>query len=418
MRYAKLIAPLALLVAAACSADSIAAPTVSAFETRPGLTIENAPSVLAARVHDAGGAPVYVVATDQSMPMIVADETSLPFTLQVHIDAPEVNGIALPASHTVFRGTRAFVSYTPAGESFVAAVDVFDISTPWKPELISSARFADSKVTTMAVDGDLLYLGTASSHPKLADQPAAVEVIALDAQGRLTEKSLRLPVSSHVVTGIAVAEKTIWVTSGTSVRSPGGITVFERGSFAPLWRESLFDLRAVSVSGHAVLVLAGSGARMLVYDGSSGKQLDEFKVGGLSELGHKATIATLGSWAFVAAGEEGVAFARIWSGGSVAGEHLRSWGSPAGVPGVADADAVTNAVAVSGAYVYAANGGAGVWVARGAWSTSSREAEPTITPIGRLDLPGVSANMVGVFGGSLFVAAGTGGLKILQQPTP
>lgn len=421
MRGSKSIAPIvpvALFTLVACQGDSPVASTASAFTPRPGLVIENSAATLAARVHDAGGRAVGLVATDPGESAIVADDTTLPFTLQVHIDAPVVSDLTVPASHIVFRGTRAYVSYAPAGETLVGAVDVFDISTPTSPVLISSARLADAKVTTMAVSGDQLYLGTVTSSPDYASTPAVLEVLRLDETGRLTAETQRVAVPSHVITGIAVTGGRVWVGSGTSAEQPGGLTVLDAADLSVRGSETIADVRAVAVNGSVVTVLVGSGARMRLYNATTQQFIREFSVGGLHAHGHKATIANTGNWAFIAAGDSGVVFSRIRQNGSTTGTKLFSWGSPAGLVGVADEDAVTNAVATSGSYVYAANGGAGVWVARGNWSTTAQNLTPSITPIGRLDLPGVSSNMVGVYGGSLFVAAGMGGLKVLQQPTP
>jgi hypothetical protein len=338
--------------------------------------------------------------------------------MQTTIDAPTVSGVRLPATHIVFQGTRAYVSYAPAGEMLVGAVDVFDVTKPSSPNLISSARFVDSKITTMAVDGDVLYLGTVTADAKFYATPAVLEAVRLDDEGRLTTRTHRAAVMSHVITGIALFDGDVWVTSGTSTSRPGGITVMDREQFKVLSEEKLADVRAVDVNGEIITVLVGSGARMRLYDARTREFIREFDVGGLTEAGHKATIANVANWAFVAAGDSGVVFTQIRQNGRATGTKLMSWGSPIGVPGVANEDAVTNAVAVSGSFAYAANGGTGVWVARGDWSSTEEDGMPNITPIGRLDLPGVSSNMVGVYGGSLFVAAGLGGLKVLEQPTP
>lgn len=418
MRTLKYLAPAIALLFAACQTDAITAPSSAAFEVRPGMVIENSQAVLATRVHDAGGTDVAIVSTNPAMMSIKGDENAMQFTLQLNVDAPSVSDVTLPATHIVFRGTRAYVSYAPAGETLIGAVDVFDISTPYKPELISSARFVDSKITTMAVDAEQLYLGTVTSNEKYADAPAVVEVIRLDENGRLTDKSARVSVPSHVVTGIATVNGDIWVSSGTSEKKPGGLTVLSGKDFSVLSEETIADVRAIALNGGVVTVLVGSNAKMRLYTASTRAFIREFHIGGLTAAGHKATIANTGNWAFVAAGDSGVVFTRIRQNGSTTGTKLMSWGSPAGLAGVSNEDAVTNAVTVSGSYAYAANGGAGVWVARGNWSTTAQNLMPSITPIGRLDLPGVSANMVGVYGGSLFVAAGTGGLKVLMQPTP
>jgi hypothetical protein len=418
MRNSKpLVAALALGLAA-CQTDSIVAPPSSPFEVRAGIAIENSAARLVGRVHNAGGASVGIVSAIPLLMSDIAEANTIAFSLQTTIDAPTVSDVLLPATHIVFRGARAYVSYAPAGERLVGAVDVFDITTPSEPRLISSARFSDSKITTMAVDEKNLYLGTVTSNAAFEATPAVLEVVRLDDDGRLTSLSHRKGVMSHVITGITLFEGDVWVTSGTSSAKPGGITVLDDEDFEVLLTETIADVRAVSSNGRVITVLVGSDAKMRLYNADSRQFISEFSIGGLTAQGHKATIANVANWAFVAAGDSGVVFTRIRQNESTTGTKLISWGNPTAVPDVSEEDAVTNAVAVSGSFAYAANGGSGVWVARGDWSTTAENGTPSIELMGRLDLPGVSSNMVGVYGGSLFVAAGNGGLKVLQQPMP
>jgi hypothetical protein len=419
-RY-RVLALLVLPVLGACQLDRVTAPTAAGQgASRPALIVVNDEQFLSSRVQEQGGSAVSVVPTAaDGMAALVGDDTELPFRLLRTIALPEVNGVKLPATHVVFYKDFAFVSYAPAGETLVGAIDVFDVKRESSPRLISSARFGDAKVTTLAVERGYLYVGTASADPAFAETPAVVERIPLDSRGRLLGMSRRIAVASHVVTGIAVAEDRVWVGSGHSAEMPGGLTVIDEDDFKFESFEPLPDVRAVAASDEGIVaVLLGSGARMRLYDAERVRLMDEFAIGGLTQLGHKATIATEGDWAFVAAGDSGAVFTRLSVDGRASGAKRISWGSPAGVAGVAEADAVTNAVAVSGSYAYAANGGAGVWVARGNWKDRDGDESPTITPKGRLDLPGVSVNMVGVKKNALFVAAGMGGMLILEQPEP
>jgi hypothetical protein len=405
----------AALALAACG-DATAPVATDLLPTpRPNMVVINDPVVLAARMTDAGGAPVAIVPEAGTDAALQLQLEAMPFRLRAAVAAPVVDGQSLAATHVVFSDDHAYVAYATASDTTVGAIDVFDIDDPSRPRLVSSARFTDAKILTLAVDRDKrLFVGTASGDPAFAETPAVVEEIHLDG-GRLTTRTRRVAVGSWVVTGLHLHGDHLWVTSGHSADRPGVLTVLDEDDLRVVSAEVVGDARAVSRNGNVMTVLIGGPGRVRLYDASSRRFISEFAVGGLSRPGHKATIANVANWGFVSTGEAGVALTRIRQNGSTTGVRLFNWGRPelAGLPAEWSN---TNAVAASGDYVYAANGGAGVWVATGNWSRTAQNLVPTVTPLGRLALDDVSSNMVGVENGSLFVAAGRGGLRILEQP--
>jgi hypothetical protein len=78
---------------------------------------------------------------------------------------------------------------------------------------------------------------------------------------------------------------------------------------------------------------------------------------------------------------------------------------------------VTNAVAVDSDLLFISNGEAGVYAAQGSqpFSATGSETQQTITMLGRLRFGNLqSVNHVALSNGSLIIAAGLGGLKIVQ----
>ena len=78
---------------------------------------------------------------------------------------------------------------------------------------------------------------------------------------------------------------------------------------------------------------------------------------------------------------------------------------------------MTNAVAIDQDLLFISNGEAGVYMAQGsqAFSATGAETQQTITMIGRLRFANLqSVNHVAIQNKYLIIAAGLGGLKIVQ----
>ena len=147
-------------------------------------------------------------------------------------------------------------------------------------------------------------------------------------------------------------------------------------------------------------------------DGSMGF-LNTFHFPGADVPESKSTVEIVGGKAFIAAGTEGVQVMCLDDGeivGSVPRPNPDDLGLPPSV-------VVTNAVTVDEDLMFISNGEAGVYVAAGAaeFASTSCGAPQNITVLGHLRFDNLeSVNHVDYENKRLLVAAGLGGLKIVQ----
>ncbi|HLE32887.1 MAG TPA: hypothetical protein VJB38_09785, partial [Bacteroidota bacterium] len=175
--------------------------------------------------------------------------------------------------------------------------------------------------------------------------------------------------------------------------------------------EDLFlDARSVDVSGGTVTVMQGTGATLRTYDASTNGLLNSYFVGGADIPDSKSMVKVVLDRAFVAAGDGGV---RVFSftSGTVIDSLARVT-----VTGIDPDLTVTNAVSVSKDFLFAANGEAGVYVAQGDFDMEAVPAsDPNLSYLGSLNFSTAqSANFVASNDNILFIATGTGGLKIVE----
>ena len=77
---------------------------------------------------------------------IKVGEELLALVLVSEVSPPVHEGITLQATDIQIKETYAYVSYNVAGETFLRGVDIFDISDPSTPRLVSNALFTDTDV--------------------------------------------------------------------------------------------------------------------------------------------------------------------------------------------------------------------------------------------------------------------------------
>ncbi len=328
----------------------------------------------------------------------VANANSFSLKLVAEVTPPNVGGIDLEATHVAIYQTRAYVSYGKIGTLARGAVDVFEISDPSRPRLIASVQFKDSDVFTIAADGSNLFCGEGTSDPTFAN---AAIVEHMKTAGGLGSSSARRDVPGFVATGLAVGGGQLHVAAG----DPGGLTTLDAGTLSRIAHDPFPDARAVARSGNWLVALQGRPGRLRVYDPATLAVQSTIALGGLGIGGSKASVDIDGDYAFVSLGDGGMAVVDL-----AAGQVVASLPRPT-MQGVAPGVAVTNAVTVARRFVFLAQGGAGVWVAQ----STHLIGQPTLTLVGRIAFPGpVSSNFVVARGSALFVAAGRGGLKIVQ----
>lgn len=417
VRCSRALSLAAMLMLAAC-ADDPAAPPPS-LQPEPRIAVQNDASVLSQRLQARSDSLAIVPSfgagdSTAAAAFAAASDESLSFRERAEGVSPVVAGRSLQATHAVFDRGLAYVSYALIGEEAMGAVDVFDVRSPSSPSLVSSATFTNTDIHTLAVSGDRLYLGTGAQDMEPGES-AVLEVIELSG-GRLASTSVRVPLPSQIVTGVVVAAGKVWVTSGTGGRREGGLTVLDERTLELVAFYEIPDARAVGANGGTVIaVVQGSPGRIRMYDQRSAAFMRDFPIGGLSFAGGKASIVSRGTWAFVAAGDGGTQVLQLRQNGGVSGTVVGNVPRPR-LNNLRDEYAVTNGVAPAGNYLVAANGGAGVWVTRTNDQTTAQTNRPTLTPLGRLGLPdGFSANFVATSYPMLFVAAGSGGLRLIEM---
>ena len=170
--------------------------------------------------------------------------------------------------------------------------------------------------------------------------------------------------------------------------------------------------------GDRIVVLQGMPGRLAVFQegafpGSSMSLLNTYSVPGVDVAESKSTVEVIGRKAFVAAGPSGVQVVCL-DDGQVVGSVPRPDPERLGLdPSVV----VTNSVTVDEDLMFIGNGEAGVYAAAGATSfaSSSCSAQLTITVLGQLQFGALeSVNHVSYRDGFLFVAAGLGGIKVVD----
>lgn len=365
---------------------------------------------LGQRMTDMGGQEIAIDASNLPVTSQLKSEVQdlgVAFLFRAAVAPPTVTGVRLEASHVALDGNFAYVSYMVRGEATVGAVDVFDISTPGTPKLVSSASLPGTEIAAITVKSGMVYLAGATDDPAFPERAVLAEITL--SNKLLTGKMRVVGVPSYFATGVAVLGSRLYVTSGSGGPNAGGLTVLEAGSLKRVsGGEAFLDARDVSASGSTfIAAVQGGPAKLRLYNQSTGALAKVISLpgGGIPES--KSGVLAKDHWAFVATGDGGMQLVDM-----VAGTIAASLPRPT-QPGVDPADAVTNAVSLADDLVLTANGGAGVQVALSNYRLSLTGVKPFTTALGRLDMPG-SANVVASNSSSMFVANGTGGLQIVQ----
>jgi len=193
----------------------------------------------------------------------------------------------------------------------------------------------------------------------------------------------------------------------------GSLFVIDPATFAKTDSVSLHDARWVAVGGGKVVVVQGTPGQIAVFNESNLSPVGTFPFTGANVAQAKSQAVIVGGKAFIAAGTGGVQVLSASTGflvGSVPRPNPDSLGLDSSV-------VVTNAVAIDQDLMFISNGEAGVYLAQGSaiFSATGSETAQTITMRGRLGFANLqSVNHVAYQNKYLIIAAGLGGLKIVQ----
>jgi len=419
MKRTKVALPLMGMLAlyAACGE-----PTGPGDQANGRITIVNNTAVLAARVTyydaavpiDSAGVGYPSAAAAASAPSIsrISNAAAASYTLKLKAEVapPSIGGQVLQATSVSIVGNLAVVSYNMVGNPYLGGVDVIDISNQNHPILVSQALFQNTDVSAVSVSGSNVYVAEATNDTGFA-APAVFELMQLQGNQLVLNGNRRMGMTSFVATSVAASGTKAYATTGDA----GSLFVINPTTFAKTDSVALHDARWVAVGGGKVVVVQGTPGQISVFNESNMTPVagSPFSFTGANLAQAKSQAEIVGGKAFIAAGTGGVQVLSTSTGFLVASVPRPNPDSL----GLDSAVVVTNAVAVDEDLVFISNGEAGVYLAQGPafFSTSSSEAAQTITMLGRLRFGNLqSVNHVAYQGRYLIIAAGLGGLKIVQ----
>jgi hypothetical protein len=346
-------------------------------------------------------------------PSAASSQASNNLNLKAEVAPPSIGGQTLQATSVSIVGNLAVVSYNMAGSPYLGGIDVIDITNRNQPVLASQALFTNTDVSAVTTSGSSVYLAEATGDTGFAS-PAVLEVMQLSGNQLVLTGNRRVALSSFAATSVASGTR-VYATSGDA----GSLFMIDPASFAVTSSIPLHDARWVAVGGGKVAVVQGTPGTLSVYNESNMNVVGSWAFAGANVAESKSQALLVGGKAFIAAGDSGVQVISASTGlrvGKVARPNPDSLGlSPAVV--------VTNAVAIDQDLMFISNGEAGVYLAQGsqAFSATGAETQQTITMVGKLRFGNLqSVNHVAYAAGSpgkpgmLIIAAGLGGLKIVQ----
>jgi len=320
--------------------------------------------------------------------------------MRAEVSPPSYEGNTLKASHVFIDEGLAFVSYNTEGPQFMGGFEVYDVSQADAPELIYQVLVNNTDYSAIFYQDEKIYLAgaVADSEEFSLDSGAILEIFSYP----LSEEnsSTVVGVASFVATDVKVNEDKIYVTSG----SAGGLQIFDKNTLEELTSIEMEDARSVAFNASQFVVMQGTPARVQVYETATTTFQQTFDVGGAEIAESKSIVHATEDKVFVPAGREGLKTLDL-----ATGDLLQQLGLPV-LPDIESELIVSNGVSVNGDKVFIANGAAGLFVG------SHQTDNEGINLLGSVNF-GASANFVQSKDDVIFVATGTGGLKILEIVT-
>jgi hypothetical protein len=320
--------------------------------------------------------------------------TTFPLVQIAEVNPPvDKSGRTLQASHVAVNGNYAYVSYTMRGDAYSGAIDVIDVSDPYKPKLVTSALIANTDITSLTYSNGNLIIGAAKdvdTDPLLLS-PAIVINMELSS-GLLTDKYKINYLQSMVTTDVAGNASSYFAVTGDN----GSLYKLNSSTKAIAGNIAIEDLRSIALTSDKIITLSGTKG-VNVYNQSTLNLQKNFSTS-TDVSGAKRTMEIEGTKLFVSEGYNGLGVYDINTGSKLQNINIAAAGE----------DNVTNAVSINEGYAFVANGAAGLNV----YQTGSQ-----LSLLGTLGISG-SSNYVKSSGDYIYVASGKGGLKIIKMEKP
>ncbi|MWB94185.1 PQQ-binding-like beta-propeller repeat protein [Flavobacterium sp. GA093] len=363
-------------------------------QTDNNIEISNDVTTLNKRLDYTNSGVISIVNSSSTRKMASATANDFPLVQIAEVNPPtDSNGRTLQANHVAVNGNFAYVAYTMKGNVYSGAIDVIDVSDPYKPKLITSALITDTDITSLTYSNGKLIIAGATSMDKNPTLTSPSIVINMQlSSGVLTENYTVNQLEGQVTTDVAANSTSYFAVTGDA----GSLFKIDANSKQVIGKTTLEDLRSLAINGDKIVTLSGTKG-INIYN-STTLNLQKSFTTSTDVSGAKRTIDFDGQKLLVAEGYNGLGAYDINSGSKLQAIPLVNAGG----------DNVTNAVSVNEGYVFVANGAAGLNV---------YETGTQLNLLGTVAIEG-SSNYVKSSGDFIYVASGKGGLKIIKMEKP
>lgn len=323
------------------------------------------------------------------------------FKLVAEVAPPEYNGFTLQATHVKIIDHYAFVTYNTKGDKYLGGLEIFDVTDITDPKIIWHAVFENADVSAVDYYNNKLYIvGATNPDEKGYDMksPAFLEVLSLNDSHSIQQVDAIIDISSYVGTGVGVCSSGIFTTSGSN----GGVSFFNH-DLKRIYENPTADARDLALTCTDLFVLQGQPGTVNHYALSDNVLVQSLVVGNNLQAEAKSGIAATDKYIFAALNYEGMS---VYNAN---GTLKQTIAAPVVPEGGDPENYVTNSVSVNNDLVLMANGEAGIYIGG---MIESKNDEIVLLGSVRFG-ESQSSNYVESKNNVIFVATGTGGLKIL-----
>ncbi|WP_373520288.1 hypothetical protein [Aquiflexum sp.] len=319
----------------------------------------------------------------------------VPLMMVSQVKPPVLEGKELTATHVDISDNYAFVSYNTVGPVFLGAIEIFDITDPLHPQIISQAVFKNGDVNSLSFKNGVLYAAAAFDIDQEPNIKTAAQLVKVHvSNGKFTSEFSKYDIEGYAAVDVCTTSEDIAVASGSN-----GLVGLFNGTGEMHKNFHLDDLRAVKFGNDVIAVLSGTDGIKILKPSNLETIQNIWIEKDIAES--KRTLDMAPGLLFASEGLRGVG---VYS--TSTGSFLQRLSIPIKPEGVEEGDVVTNAVSYADGKVFMANGGAGVAV-------SQIVENDVLEEIGILGISG-SSNFIKAYNGFIFVASGRQGLQILN----
>jgi len=321
------------------------------------------------------------------------------------INPPTIEGEILRATDVDFKDDFIYVAYTKEGEDYLGGIDIIDISDEHNPLLVNRVLSPYADINAISIDGDQLYF--IGAYFAGDDNPDRAFIGSTSLRNGEFSNDVAMKINVTGYTGVEILqleESFISLTGSNGIL--GHYDINSENEITTLDELSITDLRSADYKNGKLAVLSGDQGILLMRRTNDGFEIESKTATTTLIPESKRKIAWFQNQVIVPEGPSGAGIYNLLSNSLTKSLPIHSL--PEG-SSVSNDDKVTNAVSTNEDYVFMANGGAGLSIAK-------LSEDINILAEGIAEIDG-SSNYVEAKGDYVFVASGEG-LKILKLSKP